>query len=121
MDHEAVWTSGAAGRPFAGPGEVVRMVCDAARAEPGGRVEVLVVSCELCGSGADGFEVAKGECFCVGCCIPVGITDGDAYPAAYPAAYPRTLAPSASPGPGSGRRRGGRPWEGSPVVRVARR
>ncbi|MFJ3966193.1 hypothetical protein [Streptomyces sp. NPDC090036] len=117
MDHEAGWTSGAAGRFFAGAGEVVRMVCDAARAEPGGRVEALVVSCELCGSGADGFEVAKGGCFCVGCCIPVGITGGDAYPAA----YPWTLAASASPGPGSGRRRGGRPWEGSPVVRVARR
>ncbi|MFE5805020.1 hypothetical protein [Streptomyces sp. NPDC056491] len=85
-----------------GAEEVVRMVRDAARAEPGGRVEVLVVACELCGNGADGFEVAKGECFCVGCCIPVGITDGDVYPAA----YPWTLAPSevplppASPGPG---------------------
>ncbi|MFD9520913.1 hypothetical protein [Streptomyces sp. NPDC059979] len=67
-----------------------------------GRVEALVAECVLCGTGADEFEVAKGECFCVGCCIPVGITDGDMCPAA----YPWTLEPSevplppASPGPG---------------------
>ncbi|MEJ8646424.1 hypothetical protein WKI68_44495 [Streptomyces sp. MS1.HAVA.3] len=104
MDHEAaVWTYGAAGKPAAGPPEdLLRMVSGAARTEPGGRVEALVAECVLCGTGADEFEVAKGECFCVGCCIPVGVTDGDMCPAA----YPWTLEPSevplppASPGPG---------------------
>ncbi|WP_030721871.1 hypothetical protein [Streptomyces sp. NRRL F-2580] len=102
MDHEALWTYGAAGKPSAGPGDVLRMVRGAARAEPGGRVEALVAECVLCGAGADEFEVAKGECFCVGCCIPVGIADGDMCPDA----YPWTLEPSgaplppASPGPG---------------------
>ncbi|MFJ1566604.1 hypothetical protein ACIOG8_20690 [Streptomyces erythrochromogenes] len=103
MDHEIAWRPGAAGEPSAGPEDVLRLLRNAVRAEPGGRVETLVAECEMCGSGEVEFEVAKGECFCVGCCIPLGITDGYAHP---DAAHPWRLEPSgaplppASPGPG---------------------
>ncbi|MFD8884248.1 hypothetical protein ACFV0H_17225 [Streptomyces erythrochromogenes] len=102
MDHEIAWTHGTAGEPSAGPEDVLRLLRDAVRPEPGGRVEILVAECETCGPGEE-FEVAKGECFCVGCCIPLGITDGYAHPAAD---YPWRLEasevplPPASPGPG---------------------
>ncbi|MFE7094855.1 hypothetical protein [Streptomyces erythrochromogenes] len=103
MDHEIAWMSGVAGETSAGPEEVLRVLRDAVRAEPGGRVETLVAVCEMRGCGEVEFEVAKGECFCVACCIPLGITDGYAHP---DAPYPWRLEPSgaplppASPGPG---------------------
>ncbi|MEU9164163.1 hypothetical protein AB0D29_28335 [Streptomyces sp. NPDC048424] len=103
MDHEAVWTTYAAvGKPSAGPEDVLRMVRGGARTEPGGRVEALVAECVLCGGGADEFEAAKGECFCVGCCIPLGIKDGEMRPDAYPWTLEptETPLPPASPGPG---------------------
>ncbi|MFE6911474.1 hypothetical protein [Streptomyces erythrochromogenes] len=103
MDHEIAWTHGTPGRPCAGPEDVLRLLRGAVRAEPGGRLEILVAECGMCGSGEVEFEVAKGECFCVGCCIPLGISDGYAHP---DAPYPWRLEPSgvplppASPGPG---------------------
>ncbi|WP_158943304.1 hypothetical protein [Streptomyces sp. NRRL S-378] len=102
MDHGTVWTYGAVGAPAAGPEDVLRRVRGAVRGEPGGRVETWVAECTMCGAGEDEFEVAKGECFCVGCCIPLGITDGDVCPTARrwrlePSEAP---LPPSSPGPG---------------------
>ncbi|RST04333.1 hypothetical protein EF910_17460 [Streptomyces sp. WAC07149] len=107
MEHEAVWTygvygtDGTAGQASTGPEDMLRMVRGATPAEPGGHVEARVAECALCGAGADEFEAAKGECFCVGCCIPVGITDGDVHPPAYPWTLEPSEAPlpPASPGP----------------------
>ncbi|MFJ3875906.1 hypothetical protein ACIPW5_00445 [Streptomyces sp. NPDC090077] len=99
MDHEAVWTHG---QPATGPEDLLRLVRGATRTEAGGRVEALIAECLMCGERTDEFEVAKGECFCVGCCLPLGIADG----AMHTDAYPWTLEPSAaplppaSPGPG---------------------
>lgn len=103
MDQEAGWTAyGSAGKPSAGHEDVLHLVRSATRTEPGGRVETLAVACELCGPEGGGLEVAKGECFCVGCCFPIGIADGDVYPPAYPWTLEPSAAPlpPASPGPG---------------------
>ncbi|THA77321.1 hypothetical protein [Streptomyces sp. A0592] len=103
MDHEIAWTPGAAGHASAGPEDVLRLLRNTVRAEPGGRVEIAVAACEMCGPEEMEFEAAKGECFCVGCRIPLGITDGYVHPAT---ARPCRLEPSgaplppASPGPG---------------------
>ncbi|MFI5546671.1 hypothetical protein ACIA6E_23195 [Streptomyces sp. NPDC051815] len=102
MDERSGWlTEGVAG-PAAGHEDVLRLVLDATRPEPGGRVLARAVACELCGPEGGGFEVAKGECFCVGCCVPVGIVDGGVEPDAYPWRLEAGGAPlpPASPGPG---------------------
>ncbi|MFF9982492.1 hypothetical protein [Streptomyces erythrochromogenes] len=106
MDHEIVWTPGAAAEPSAGTEDLLRLLRDAVRAEPGGRVELVVAECELCGAGEVEFEVAKGECFCVGCCIPLGITDGYAHP---DVAHPWRLEPSGAPLPPASPGRGFEP------------
>ncbi|MFF8262618.1 hypothetical protein [Streptomyces virginiae] len=102
MDHGAVWTCAADGKPSAGPEDLLRMVRGAARTAPGGRVDARIARCVMCGADEDEFEVAKGECFCVGCCIPLGVTDGDVHPVAHPWRLEPSEAPlpPASPGPG---------------------
>ncbi|WKV75934.1 hypothetical protein AW27_033080 [Streptomyces sp. PCS3-D2] len=102
MDHGTAWMYGTAGEPCAGPGDALLLVRRAARTEPGGRVEALLARCVPCGGEEREFEVAAGECFCVGCCIPLGIADGGVHPSAYPWRLEPTAAPlpTASPGPG---------------------
>ncbi|MFD8630961.1 hypothetical protein [Streptomyces sp. NPDC059533] len=97
LEHEDARTGGD------GREDLLHLVRKAARPEPdGGRVETRLAVCELCGGGTDEFEVAALEAYCVGCCIPIGIWDGDLHPGA----RPWTLEPSGvplppvSPGPG---------------------
>ncbi|WP_030850677.1 hypothetical protein [Streptomyces sp. NRRL F-4474] len=96
MGHTIAWTHEVGGEPSPGAGGVLRLLRDTARAEAGGRVEILAAACGMCGPEEVEFEVAKGECFCVGCCIPLGIVDGYAHPAAF---YPWRLEPSGAPLP----------------------
>ncbi|MEU9375943.1 hypothetical protein AB0D94_19445 [Streptomyces sp. NPDC048255] len=47
------------------------------------------IECGLCGS--EGFEWAEfqvwaGECYCVGCLIPIGVLDGDVHDRMFPGA-----------------------------------
>ncbi|MFD7553748.1 hypothetical protein ACFV9E_04295 [Streptomyces sp. NPDC059835] len=71
LEHEDVRTGGD------GREDLLHLVRKAARPEPdGGRVETRLAVCELCGGGTDEFEVAALEAYCVGCCIPIGITVG---------------------------------------------
>ncbi|MFJ3979433.1 hypothetical protein [Streptomyces sp. NPDC090021] len=102
MDHGTGWTYAAGGTPAAGPEDALRLVRGAVRGEPGGRVETLLATCTMCGAEEDEFEVAAGECFCVGCCIPLGITDGDVRSGArrWRLEPTGTPLPPSSPGPG---------------------
>ncbi|KOV13768.1 hypothetical protein ADK90_36740 [Streptomyces sp. XY413] len=97
-----MWTCAADREPSPGPEDFLRGVRGAVRMEPGGRVEARIARCAMCGAEEEEFEAAKGECFCVGCCLPLGITDGEVHPAAYPWRLEPSGVPlpPASPGPG---------------------
>ncbi|MEV6954615.1 hypothetical protein [Streptomyces sp. NPDC051183] len=45
-----------------------------------GRMVSAPIACRYC--GWDRFQVALDECFCEGCCLALGIQDGDVYPGA---------------------------------------
>ncbi|MEU1468035.1 hypothetical protein ABZ434_07410 [Streptomyces sp. NPDC005761] len=60
---------------------------------PLGRVLITPIVCRWC--DWDQFEVAADECFCEGCCLPVGIADGDVHEGG----STWELAPSAPPRP----------------------
>ncbi|MER6487365.1 MULTISPECIES: hypothetical protein [Streptomyces] len=102
MDHAPVWTCAADGEPSPGPEDFLRRVRSAVRTEPGGYVEARTARCGMCGADEDEFEVAKGECFCVGCCIPLGITDGGVHPAASPWRLEPSGVPLPPASPGRG-------------------
>jgi hypothetical protein len=57
----------------------VSLLRGAARPEPDGQLdEITPAVCQGCGS--DQFEVTATEYFCVGCCLPLGIADGEVRP-----------------------------------------
>lgn len=58
-------------------GTLLSMVSEAVRCESGEQIITRFVVCPLC--EADTFEVAGNECFCEGCCIPVGLEGGQLY------------------------------------------
>ncbi|WP_405982781.1 hypothetical protein [Streptomyces sp. NBC_00158] len=67
----------------------------------GEHAEPALVVCRWC--GADEFEVVARECFCVGCCLPLGVPNGweDGFPGQFPWRLEPTAAPlpPATPGP----------------------
>ncbi|MEU6986649.1 hypothetical protein ABZ946_24975 [Streptomyces sp. NPDC046324] len=74
MEPEDAWSAGPVGDADTGPDDLLRKVEQAARGLPGGRVVTAVVVCERCGAGGVAsaeFEVWEGECFCVGCLLPI--------------------------------------------------
>ncbi|MFB7541742.1 hypothetical protein ACFC0N_17835 [Streptomyces zaomyceticus] len=76
MESTRAWSGGPVGDD-AGDGDLGRLLgVDA----PGGadrRIVTGALACRYC----DGheFEVTASECFCVGCCLPIGVQDGDLY------------------------------------------
>ncbi|MGW7413434.1 hypothetical protein [Streptomyces sp. NPDC054863] len=91
MEGRDAWSAGAMGEAVAEGGGLVSLLGRTVLPEPHGRVVITSVVCRWC--DWDQFEVAAGECFCEGCCLPIGITDGDVY--AGGSAW--ELAPSAAP------------------------
>ncbi|MER6916466.1 hypothetical protein ABT354_32815 [Streptomyces sp. NPDC000594] len=93
MADGGVWSTGSPGEAMAEGDGLVSLLGRTALREPLGRVVITTVVCRWC--DWDQFEVAGDECFCEGCCLPVGLVDGDVY--AGGSAW--ELAPSVSPLP----------------------
>lgn len=106
MERGDAWSAGPVGGADTGREELLRVAERAARAARGltdGQVVTAAVVCELCGSGdfdSAEFEVWDGECYCVGCLLPIGVRDGDVLTRTFqrPDAPPWTLAPTKTPG-----------------------
>lgn len=49
---------------------------------PDERITITSLICPTC--GWDQFEVVADECFCEGCCLPLGIEDGGVHPNGHP-------------------------------------
>ncbi len=76
-----MWSTGPAGEAVTSDGGLVSLLRRAGGAEqPGERVVTAPVVCRHCDWHQ--YEVAAGECFCEGCCLPLGIADGDVVPGA---------------------------------------
>ncbi|OEJ93122.1 hypothetical protein J116_000010 [Streptomyces thermolilacinus SPC6] len=88
-----MWSTGSVSQTMAKDGGLVSLLDRTALREPLERVVITTVVCKWC--GWDQFEVVGDECFCEGCCLPVGMADGDVYTGG--SAW--ELAPSASPLP----------------------
>ncbi|MFE5735546.1 hypothetical protein ACFQ7A_32205 [Streptomyces sp. NPDC056528] len=73
VESEGVRSAG----PAAEGGSLVSLLGATVLREPFGRVVITPVVCRWC--EGDRFEVAGGECFCEGCCLPVGMADGDVH------------------------------------------
>ncbi|MFH9726335.1 hypothetical protein ACH4M4_25740 [Streptomyces sp. NPDC017254] len=96
MESTRVWNDGPVGDE-AGDGALGRLLGGAA---PGGtdrRIVTGALACRYC--DADRFEVTPWECFCEGCCLPIGVQDGDVHES--PDTPLRRLEPSAVPAPGT--------------------
>ncbi|MEU7037453.1 hypothetical protein ABZ958_27715 [Streptomyces sp. NPDC046237] len=99
MELGDTWSAGPVGDGETGRDDLLRKVEHVARGLPGGRVVTAVVVCERCGAGgvaSDEFEVWEGECFCVGCLLPI---DEDVLAASFRrsgalSGVPGTLTPS---------------------------
>ncbi|MFJ9821539.1 hypothetical protein ACIRU3_41105 [Streptomyces sp. NPDC101151] len=65
------------GEPEAGYGGLAALLIPTGLADPDGQKATLPIVCRYC--GWDQFEVAAGECYCQGCCLPLGIEDGGVY------------------------------------------
>ncbi|MEU2396265.1 hypothetical protein [Streptomyces sp. NPDC007369] len=105
MDGGLVWIRPEDGRgPGAGNDDLVALVRGAVPGEWSGEVAAGPVTCPSCGD--DAYEVSRGECFCTGCCIPLGIANGlDCGPGGldcHPGGFAWRLVPSAGPSPASG-------------------
>ncbi|MFC9484568.1 hypothetical protein ACFTZM_00625 [Streptomyces hydrogenans] len=95
MADRGAWSIGSAGEATTEDGGLMSLLGRTALREPLGRTVITVVACRWC--DWDQFEVAGDECFCEGCCLPVGILDGDVYEGG--SAW--EIAPSVSPLPRS--------------------
>ncbi|MGC0423615.1 hypothetical protein [Embleya sp. AB8] len=78
MNEAGAWISGTVDDEVTGRGSLRALLSGTGLAIPDGRRQVIVpVVCRYCAH--DEFEVAAGECHCVGCCLPIGIEDGEVY------------------------------------------
>lgn len=93
MGSEDTWSAGPADQAE-GRESLVRLTNGAARARPDEQMATLFVVCQMCGS--EEFEVVARECFCLGCCLPLGVPDGSEI---LPGSYPWRLEPSEVPLP----------------------
>ncbi|WP_330301317.1 hypothetical protein [Streptomyces sp. NBC_00503] len=88
-----MWNAGPRGRAE-GRESLVRLTSRAARVGPYEQAAAVLIVCSMCGS--DEFEVVAAECFCFGCCLPLGVPDGSEL---LPGSYPWKLEPSEVPLP----------------------
>lgn len=83
MENGHLWITGPGGEE---PGEDTGLLSLVRRSVLGGPRETVVVVppviCPMC--DAEQYEVAGTECYCEGCCLPLGVSDGEIYPAAFP-------------------------------------
>lgn len=90
-----MWSTGPVGEAATGDSCLVSLLSRGGVGEPDGQIVTVPIVCRYC--DWDQFEVAAGECHCVGCCLPLGVQDGDVYPGA----SMWELVPSGTPFPGS--------------------
>ncbi|MFG3191555.1 hypothetical protein [Streptomyces omiyaensis] len=80
-----------------GDGLVALLRTRATAREPDERITVTAAVCASC--GWDCFEVVADECFCEGCCLPLGVRDGGVHPDGFPWRLTPALPwPSTPPG-----------------------
>ncbi|AZM92781.1 hypothetical protein D1J60_33685 [Streptomyces sp. W1SF4] len=98
MGSEGIWTAGPTDEAEGGRA-LLRTVSRAAEQSEGdaGAAETVFVVCRWC--GAQEFEVVARECFCYGCCLPLGVSDG--WEDGFPGQHPWRLEPSYTPLPPS--------------------
>ncbi|MET9934001.1 MULTISPECIES: hypothetical protein [unclassified Streptomyces] len=77
MGDEDARSTGPAGEAATEDAGLVSLLGATVLREPLGRVVIEPVVCRWC--EGDRFEVSGGECFCEGCCLPVGLVDGDVH------------------------------------------
>ncbi|MFD0260178.1 hypothetical protein [Kitasatospora indigofera] len=78
MEARGAWSAGPEVDAGAeGGGHLELLLRWAAARESHGRIVITPLVCRFC--DWDRFEVAADECFCEGCCLPLGIADGDVY------------------------------------------
>lgn len=92
MGSRRMWRAGPAGEAE-GRDALLRSVRVATR---GDRVEAMMIVCTMCGS--EQFEL-NGECWCIGCCLPLGVADGREE--GFPGQYGWRLESSEAPLPSS--------------------
>lgn len=69
--------TGPVGESAPGDDGLMALLARAGAQAPDGRRSTVRVVCRFC--EWDLFEVSAGECFCLGCCLPLGVRDGDVY------------------------------------------
>ncbi|MCX4984936.1 hypothetical protein [Streptomyces sp. NBC_00572] len=74
MNSARVWSDGPVGDEAA-DGVLSRLLGGAGPGVADRRIVTGALVCRYC--GADRFEVTAWECFCDGCCLPIGVRDGD--------------------------------------------
>ncbi|MEV7419402.1 hypothetical protein [Streptomyces sp. NPDC089919] len=72
---------------------LLRLVRDTHRGKPA--TEPVLVICRWC--GATEFTVGDTECFCIGCCLPLGVGNGEEH--GFPGQYPWRLEAGDTPIP----------------------
>ncbi|MFG3227240.1 hypothetical protein ACGF07_20955 [Kitasatospora sp. NPDC048194] len=78
MKGEGAWNTGPAGEAMmAGDGDLLSLLRRAAVPEQHGRMVITPLVCRSC--DWDRFELTTDEYFCEGCCLPLGIADGNVY------------------------------------------
>lgn len=77
MKGRGAWSAGPAGAAGAEGGGLVSLLRRAVLRKARGRIVVTPLVCRWC--GGDQFEVVADECFCEGCCLPLGIADGEVH------------------------------------------
>ncbi|MFG2833493.1 hypothetical protein ACGFYE_00730 [Streptomyces zaomyceticus] len=76
MESTRAWSDGPVGDD-AGDGALGRLLGGGAVGGADRRIVTGALVCRYCDWHE--FEVTASECFCVGCCLPVGVQDGDLY------------------------------------------
>jgi hypothetical protein len=79
MDNVSAWSTGLVGDEVTGHGSLLTLLDRTGLTVPDGRRVTVPIVCRYC--AADEFEVssATDEVWCVGCCLPIGIEDGEVY------------------------------------------
>ncbi|MFH8713539.1 hypothetical protein OHB11_05455 [Streptomyces zaomyceticus] len=104
MESTRVWSDGPVGDD-AGDGALGRLLGGSASGGADRRIVTGALVCRFCDWHE--FEVTASECFCVGCCLPIGVQDGDLYESRDGDPYASSdhalwrLEPSAVPVPGT--------------------
>ncbi|MFC8226445.1 hypothetical protein [Streptomyces sp. NPDC057287] len=74
MADRGAWSAGPAGDAVTQDGGLVSLLGRTVHRESPGRTVITPIVCRWC--DWDQFEVVADECFCEGCCLPIGLAGG---------------------------------------------